>query len=230
MAAALAAAGARVAVTSRSRARAQAAAKDLGPTAVGFELDVRDEGSVDTCSEELYARFGGVDVLVNNAGIGMRTVNPRFLSEPQPFWKVSPGGFRDVIDTKLAGVFLVARAIVPRMLQAGGGRIVNISMSTQTMTRGGFVPYGPAGAAVEALSRIMATDLAGTGVTVNMLLPGGATATGMVPDDASPEIRAGLLDPSIMGPPIVWLASPEADGVHDQRIVASEFEQWLAQR
>ncbi len=230
MAAALAAAGARVAVTSRSRVRAQAAAKELGPTAVGFELDVRDEASVDTCSEELYARFGGVDLLVNNAGIGMRTVNPRFLSEPQPFWEVSPGGFRDVIDTKLAGVFLVARAIVPRMLQAGAGRIVNISMSTQTMTRRGFVPYGPAGAAVEALSRIMAVDLAGTGVTVNMLLPGGATATGMVPDDASPEIRAGLLDPSIMGPPIVWLASPEADGVHDQRIVASEFEQWLAQR
>jgi gluconate 5-dehydrogenase len=107
---------------------------------------------------------------------------------------------------------------------------VNISMNTQTMTRRGFVPYGPAGAGVEALSRIMAADLAGTTVTVNILLPGGATATGMVPDDAPSEIRAGLLDPSVMGPPIVWLASKAASGVRDQRIVATEFEDWLARR
>jgi gluconate 5-dehydrogenase len=160
----------------------------------------------------------------------MRTVNPNFMSSPQAFWEVSSTGFRDVIETKIIGVFLVARAIVPQMLEAGGGRIVNISMNTQTMTRRGFVPYGPAGAGVEALSRIMAADLAGTTVTVNILLPGGATATGMVPDDAPSEIRAGLLDPSVMGPPIVWLASKAASGVRDQRIVATEFEDWLARR
>jgi gluconate 5-dehydrogenase len=160
----------------------------------------------------------------------MRTVNPRFLTSPQPFWQVSPSGFRDVIETKIIGVFLAARAIVPRMLEAGGGRIVNISMNTGTMTRRGFVPYGPSGAGVEALSRIMAADLAETAVTVNILLPGGATATGMVPDDVPAALRARLLDPSIMGPPIVWLASDEANAVHDQRIVATEFESWLAGR
>jgi len=230
MAAALVDAGARVAATGRSRARAEVVATELGPTAVGLELDVRQEASVEACLDEAYESFGGLDILVNNAGIGMRTVNPRFLSRPQPFWEVSPGGFRDVVETKITGVFLVARAIVPRMLKAGAGRIVNISMNTQTMTRRGFVPYGPAGAGVEALSRIMAADLAGTPVTVNILLPGGATATGMIPDDASADIRTSLLDPSIMGPPIVWLASAEANGVHDQRIVATEFEDWLAQR
>jgi hypothetical protein len=52
----------------------------------------------------------------------------------------------------------------------------------------------------------------------------------MVPDDASPEVMATLLDPAIMGPPIVWLASREAEGVHDQRIVATSFDTWLAQR
>jgi NAD(P)-dependent dehydrogenase (short-subunit alcohol dehydrogenase family) len=83
---------------------------------------------------------------------------------------------------------------------------------------------------VEALSRVMAADLAGTPVAVNILLPGGATNTGMIPDDASAGVRAGLLDPSLMGPPIVWLASEQAAGVHDQRIVAAEFEQWLAGR
>jgi NAD(P)-dependent dehydrogenase (short-subunit alcohol dehydrogenase family) len=193
-------------------------------------LDVRREASVRAGLDEIYDRFGGVDVLVNNAGIGMRTVNPRFLTSPQPFWEVSPSGFRDVIETKMTGVFLVAREVVPRMLAAGGGRIVNISMNTQTMTRQGFVPYGPAGAGVEALSRIMAADLDGTAVTVNILLPGGATATGMVPDDVSEQMRSSLLDPAIIGPPMVWLASAQADGVHDQRIVATEFERWLAQR
>ena len=163
-------------------------------------------------------------MLVNNAGIGMRTVNPRFLTEPQPFWEVAAAGFRDVVETKVTGTFLVARAVVPRMLAAGGGRVVTISMSEQTMTRRGFVPYGPSGAAVEALSRVMAADLADTPVTVNLLLPGGATATGMVPDDMPAEVRERLLDPAIMGPPIVWLASPAAAGVHDQRIVATEFE------
>jgi NAD(P)-dependent dehydrogenase (short-subunit alcohol dehydrogenase family) len=230
MAGALIEAGARVAITGRERARADAVAAQLGRGGVGIELDVRDERSVQAGVDEAYERLGGVDMLVSNAGIGMRTVNPRFLSDPQPFWKVSPSGFRDLVETKVTGTFLVARAIVPRMLEAGVGRIVCISMNEQTMTRRGFVPYGPAGAGVEALSRVMAADLAGTTVTVNILLPGGATATGMVPDDASPQTRAALLDPAIMGPPIVWLASDAAEGVHDARIIATDFDTWLAQR
>jgi gluconate 5-dehydrogenase len=108
--------------------------------------------------------------------------------------------------------------------------VVTISMSESTMVRRGFVPYGPSGAAVEAFARVVAADLAGTPVTANILLPGGATATGMVPDDVADEVRGRLLDPSVMGPPIVWLASPDAAGVHDERIVASDFESWLAAR
>jgi gluconate 5-dehydrogenase len=221
MAAALVGAGARVVLTSRDRARAEAAAAAIG--AVGVELDVRDERSVDAGVEAAYERLGGVDVLVSNAGIGMRTVNPRFLTHPAPFWEVSPEGFRDVIETKITGSFLVVRSVAPRMLEAGGGRIVIISMNKQTMTRRGFVPYGPSGAAVEALGRVMAADLEGTTVSVNILLPGGATATGMIPDDASAEVRGQLLDPAIMGPPIVWLCSQDAAAVHNQRIVATEF-------
>jgi NAD(P)-dependent dehydrogenase (short-subunit alcohol dehydrogenase family) len=230
MAEALAAAGAHVGVTSRSRERAEATARELGPAVVGFELDVRDERSVAVFVAEARERFGGIDTLVNNAGIGMRTVNPGFLAYEQPFWHVSPSGFRDVFETKVTGVFVVARAVTPLMLEARSGRIVNISMNEVTMTRRGFVPYGPSGAAVEALSRIMAAELADTPVTVNVLLPGGATATGMVPDEVPAERRALLLDPAIMGPPVVWLASKEAEGVHNERIVAKEFEDWLAQR
>jgi NAD(P)-dependent dehydrogenase (short-subunit alcohol dehydrogenase family) len=225
MAVALAEAGARVMVTGRDRARAEAAAAGLGSSAVGCQLDVRDERSVAACVARAREVWGGIDMLVNNAGIGMRTVNPRFLSEPQRFWEVTPAGFRDVVDTKVAGCFLMAREVVPLMLGQGGGRIVNISMNEQTMVRRGFVPYGPAGAGVEALSRVMAADLAGSSVTVNILLPGGqGTRTGMVPDDAPAEVFERLLDPGVMGPPIVWLASDQAADVHDQRFVANEFD------
>jgi NAD(P)-dependent dehydrogenase (short-subunit alcohol dehydrogenase family) len=225
MAAALATAGATVALTGRSAARAAAVAAEL-PGAAGIGLDVRDESSVARAVDQAWSQLGGIDMLVNNAGIGMRTVNPRFMTHPQGFWEVPADGFRAVIETNLTGYFLVAREVTRRMLAFGGGRIVNISVNETTMYRAGFVPYGPSRAGSEALSRIMAADLQDTGVTVNLLLPGGATVTGMLPPDTVPEGH-GFLEPSVMGPPIVWLASDEAAGVHDERIVAVEFERWL---
>jgi NAD(P)-dependent dehydrogenase (short-subunit alcohol dehydrogenase family) len=230
MAEALALAGAQVVVTSRDPQRAREAASRLGTLALGMAMDVRDPDVVTAAVDEIYARLGGLDLLVANAGVGMRTVNPRFLSEPQPFWEVSPDGFANVVDTKLNGTFLVARAVVPRMLTANGGRVVVISMNTETMTRPGFVPYGPSGAALEALAYVMAADLRETSVRLNILLPGGASATGMIPDEVSPEMRARLLDPQIMGPPIVWLASAHAADVHGERITAAEFEEWRRHR
>jgi gluconate 5-dehydrogenase len=228
MASALAAAGHSVALTGRSGPYASSVAEGL-PGATGIELDVRDESSVTRAVDEAWSRLGGIDMLVNNAGIGMRTVNPLFMTQPQGFWEVPVNGFRDVVDTNLTGYFLVAREVTPRMLASGEGRIVNISVNISTMQRAGFVPYGPSRAGSESLSRIMAADLRGTGVTVNLLLPGGATQTGMLPPEARPEGRE-FLDPAVMGPPIVWLASEDAAGVHDERIVAVEFERWLRDR
>jgi gluconate 5-dehydrogenase len=75
----------------------------------------------------------------------------------------------------------------------------------------------------------MAADLRDTGVTVNLLLPGGATGTGMLPGNAAPP-GMRILEPTVMGPPIVWLASDEAAGVHDERIVAADFDRWLCDR
>ena len=228
MAQALAGAGLRVAVAGRSGDRAEEVAARL-PGAFGVELDVRDEKSVASGVAAAWSRLDGIDLLVNNAGIGMRTVNPRFMTEPRGFWTVPPDGFRDVIATNLTGYFLVAREVTPRMLDAGGGRIVNISVNQSTMTRAGFVPYGPSRAGTDALSRVMAADLRDTPVTVNLLLPGGATRTGMVPDEHAAGLR-NLLEPEVMGPPVVWLASAGAAGVSDERIVAAEFEQWLGDR
>ena len=223
MSQALAEAGAHVVLTGRTEQRVQDAAAQIGHDAIGLVMDVRDEQSVPAGVESTRADLGGIDVLVNNAGIGMRTVNPHFMTEPIGFWQVSPDGFRDLLTTNIVGYFLVARAVVPHMLEAGHGKIVNISVSETTMRRRGFTPYGPSRAATDALSHIMAADLAGTGIDVNLLLPGGATRSGMTPDSAPEDVQATWLDPAIMGPPVVWLASPASDGITDQRIVATDF-------
>jgi NAD(P)-dependent dehydrogenase (short-subunit alcohol dehydrogenase family) len=222
MSQALADAGARVVLTGRTEQRVQDAAAKIARV-TGLVMDVRDEQSVSGGVDRALATLGGIDVLVNNAGLGMRTVNPDFMTEPAGFWQVSPDGFRDLFATNVLGYFLVARAVVPHMLEAGRGKIVNVSVNEATMRRRGFTPYGPSRAATDALSHIMAADLAGTGIDVNLLLPGGATRTGMTPDSAPENVRAAWLDPAVMGPPICWLASRASDGITDQRIVATDF-------
>jgi NAD(P)-dependent dehydrogenase (short-subunit alcohol dehydrogenase family) len=91
------------------------------------------------------------------------------------------------------------------------------------MRRRGFSPYGPSKAALESETIIWSQDLAGTGVTVNALLPGGATLTGMIPDGVPEQARAALLHPAIMVPPLLWLVSPESDGVTGRRLVATRW-------
>ena len=168
-------------------------------------------------------RFGRLDILVNNAGRGMKYVSENFMTEPTRFWQTPTDVWRLVIDTNVVGPFLMARAAVPPMLAAGWGRIVNISMNAETMRRRGFSPYGPSKAALESETIIWAQDLAGTGVTVNALLPGGATLTGMIPASLPGHLRANLLDPAIMVPPLVWLASKKSDGVTGKRFIAKDW-------
>ena len=91
------------------------------------------------------------------------------------------------------------------------------------MRRRGFSPYGPSKAALESATIIWAQDLAGSGVTVNALLPGGATNTGMIPANYPDQLRAKLLDPAIMVPPLLWLASAESDDVTGRRFIAVDW-------
>ena len=109
------------------------------------------------------------------------------------------------------------------MLERGYGRIINISMNHETMKRKGFSPYGPSKAALESMSTIWAQELEGSGVTLNVLLPEGATLTGMIPASLSQHQRSRLLDPSVMGPPAVFLASDEAKDRNGQRVTAIEW-------
>ena len=231
MADALLEAGATVAMGARPGPRLDEAVTHRcarGLNAEAMAIDVRQPASVDAAARDILQRWGRVDLVVNNAGIGMRTVNPRFFDDPRPFFEVSPEGFTNVIATNLTGYFLVARAFAPLFVEQRHGRFVNISMNHETMRRRGFVPYGPSRAGAESLSQIMTEDLRPYAITVNILLPGGATATGMIPDTMAATARRSLLSPGVMGPPVVFLASDEAAGVTGERIVATEFDAWLA--
>jgi 3-oxoacyl-[acyl-carrier protein] reductase len=152
------------------------------------------------------------------------------MVEPTRFWETDPETWRMVIDTNVNGPFFLARAVTPGMISRGWGRIINISMNHETMRRVGFSPYGPSKAALESETIIWAQDLAGTGVTVNALLPGGASLTGMIPDEVPPALRQKLLMPEVMVPPLLWLVSPDSDGMTGRRLVATRWRNDLGGR
>ena len=172
----------------------------------------------------MLARFGDLEVLVNCAGLGMPHLRHDYLRQPIRFWEIEPEKWRDLIEVNINGAFLLARAAAPHMIENGWGRIVNVTTSFSTMIRGGNMPYGATKAALEALSNGWVQDLEGTGVTINVLIPGGAAATAMIPDD-SPYDREKLVDPIVMVAPMCWLASRLSDGVTGQRIVARQWDQ-----
>lgn len=210
-----------VGTAARERGEVESLAAEWGARAAAVVADVTDAERCVAVVDETVARFGRVDVLVNNAGRGMKYVSERFLTEPARFWEADPAAWRLVIDTNVNGPFHMARAAVPHMLRAGAGSIINVSMSYATMKRRGFSPYGPSKAALESESIIWAQELEGTGVRVNVLLPGGATETGMIPGSVPAEVRARFLRPEVVAGPAVYLASSASRHLTGHRIVAA---------
>jgi 3-oxoacyl-[acyl-carrier protein] reductase len=146
------------------------------------------------------------------------------------FWEADPEAWTEIIDTNVNGTFLMARSAVPHMIRAGWGRIVNITTSLPTMQRKQNSPYGVSKVAIEAETLIWAQDLAGTGVTVNSLIPGGAADTDFVHMASRKELAAigrALLPPSVMAAPVVWLASTLSDDVTGGRFVGKLWDENL---
>ncbi len=179
--------------------------------------------------KKVIDRFGAVHGLVNNAGVGMQDIGNVLVGKRKPFYEVEADAWRKTIDANVNGPFMMAKAVAPHLVKQGWGRIVNIETSFFTMMMDGFSPYGPSKAALESATVIWSKDLAGTGVTVNALLPGGPANTRMIPQ-AEVTDRSTLIQPEVMMAPIAWLMSPRSNSVTGRRITAKEWDAERLQR
>ena len=219
-------AGARVAMLDVNQDWLDQSANDLreigGDDAVlPIVADVTSPESVENAVQRTISEMGGLHILVNNAGINARTggFGARAAGSQNDFWTLEPDAWLRVISVNLSGPFLMSHAVTPHMVDQGFGRIIGVTTSMDTMWRKGGAPYGPSKAGHEALVAIMAQDLEGTGVTANVLTPGGATATNMVipPEGATTD---ALIQPEAMQSPAVWIASDDASHWNGRRIIA----------
>lgn len=226
MALALVEQGARVVITSAregaERDAVVAEAKALGRgDMISLQADVRDWSDCQRVVADSIAAFGGVHGLINNAGRGMRLISETFNTTSTKFWQAPTDAWQEIIDINVNGTFFMSKAVTPHLIDQGFGKIINISTSDITMLRTGYSPYGPSKAAMEAASSIWAKDLAGTGVTVNVLLPGGASDTALLPDSMNRKGADGnLLSPFLMRAPALWLCADQSNDVTGRRFIA----------
>ena len=169
--------------------------------------------------------LGGLHILVNNAGIAPRKMLMGGETKNN-FWEVPAEEWDRVVAVNSSGPFYMTRTVVPHMLAQGWGRIIGVTTSMNTMYREGGAPYGPSKAAHEALVAMASRELGGTGVTVNVLVPGGRANTDLIPDDAAHD-RSNMIQPDVMQKPVVWLASEASDGINGQRFIGYHWDEDL---
>ena len=189
---------------------------------------VADLGSESGCHravDAVRARFDAIDAVINNAGIGMSSIRPDAEARHPGIEELAPEAFDRFFAIFMRAPVMLVRAALPSMKARGWGRIVNNTTSYLTMLR--VLPYGAAKAALESMSAVWAKELDGSGITVNVLVPGGPTDTPLIAPESG-WARDKMLRPEIMGPPIRWLVSDASNGVTGQRFTAARWEASLA--
>lgn len=213
LAAAFAAAGARVAIWDTDADAARAAATEVGAGAIADTVDVTDEGGVGAAVETVLGAFGQIDFLINNAGI--RHVAP-IAEEPVEAW-------RRTIDVNVNGTFICSKAVIPAMVAAGGGHIVNLASMAGELALRERAAYNTSKAAIVGLTKSIAVEVGDAGVYCNAVAPGVIETPLSAPyfeDESmvkvlrenSPMGRWGQVD-EISGP-VLFLCSPESSFVN----------------
>lgn len=155
---------------------------DLVDADVEFPLVRADVTAPDSLAEAVQEQLGGLDALVNNAGV--------VDLERRPFWEIDPDEWDRVMNVNVKGVWLVTRAVVPLLREAGGGSIVNIASEVAFSGSTGLAHYVASKGAVVSLTRVLARELGPEGIRVNAIAPG------YIPTEASSVMAPGGYDPS----------------------------------
>lgn len=188
-------------------------------------VDVTSAQEAEEAVARTIAGMGGLHILVNNAGIAPRNMLLGGAVRNN-FWEVPAGEWDRVMAVNAGGPFYMTRAVAPHFLAQGWGRIIGVTTSMNTMYNPGGAPYGPSKAAHEAFVAMAARELEGTGVTVNVLVPGGMSNTNLIPEDAAHR-REGMIQPEVMRAPVVWLASDASDGINGMRFIGYYWDESL---
>ena len=188
-------------------------------------VDVSSSQEAEHSVQRTIEELGGLHILVNNAGVATRKMVMGGDTKNN-FWEVPAEEWDRVVAVNSSGPFYMARAVVPHMLAQCWGRIIGVTTNMNTMYGAGGMPYGPSKAAHEALVAMASRELEGTGVTVNVLVPGGRANTDLIPDAAAHD-RSNMIQPDVMQKPVVWLASEASDGVNGQRFIGYYWDEDL---
>ena len=229
--------GAKLALTARGETALKAVAADIENRygkgrCVTVAGDVSQQPDCARMVDGTLKGFGRIDVLINNAGRSPQDFGSGGAGAAKrvPFYETPDEALHTIIDTNFKGVWYMSKAAAPHMVKQKFGKIISVSTSAGNMIRAGNPIYGPGKAALEAMTRVWAQELKGTGVDANIILPGGAADTSFIRQ----EVVAGavgersqngrLLPGDVIVPPAVWLCTDATNGVTGVRAVGRNWD------
>lgn len=216
--------GAKVVICDVNEAAGKALAAELGNDATFYKVNVADRQEVQAWVDDVVARYGRVDVLINNAGVTRDGLFVK-VKDGELVKQMEEAAFDLVLDINLKGVFNCAQAVAPYMIKQGGGVILNVSSVVGLYGNFGQTNYVATKAGVIGLTKVWARELGRSGIRVNAVAPG-FIATEMVqkmPEKVLDDMRAKtplgrLGKPEDIANAFLWLASDEASFVHGATI------------
>lgn len=185
-------------------------------------IDISKFSQCEDAILETIGTFGRMDILINNAGLGMGSVREDHHVKLVGIDEITPEIWEYMLSVNLTGPWNMTKASIAALRESPAGRIINITTSFFTMLRGKFHPYGPSKSGFESMSAGHASEFLRDGITVNVIVPGGPADTPMVPEGAGWD-RNTLVPPIKMTYPAIWLCSSEAEEVTGKRFVAGDW-------